>query len=270
MKKLSLKPELGQHLTVNNEVLNEIINAAEINKNDIVIEIGAGTGFLTEKLCEKTKKVIAYEIDRQFESYLQRLKSKYPNLEIRFENVRRAKIDFPYNKVVGTIPYHIAEPLIWKFRLEPVEIMVFVVGEKFAHTLTKDFTKEKVHSDLPLIFQSRFKIKLLKIYPKNYFQPTPPVDSALIKFTSITKESLKNNFMRYIVRYLFDHKGSKLKNALREALINYWKISKDQFLSKKRATEMIQRLNLPSLKLEHIVDGANVFEIINLVSKIKK
>ena len=97
--KLNLKTELGQHLTVDKQILQDIVDAAAIDKDDIVIEIGSGTGVLTELLCEKTKKVIAYEVDHQFKFYLDKLCIKYQNLEVRFENIRRAKINFFYNKI---------------------------------------------------------------------------------------------------------------------------------------------------------------------------
>ena len=258
--KLNLKTELGQHLTVDKQILQDIVDAAAIDKDDIVIEIGSGTGVLTELLCEKTKKVIAYEVDHQFKFYLDKLCIKYQNLEVRFENIRRAKINFFYNKVVGNISYHIVEPLLWKFRLRQVDLMIFVVSKKFAYTLTQDFTKQKVDSEIPLIFQSRFKIELLKIYPKTGFYPPPPVGSALIRLTPIPKESLKNNFIRYIIRYLFGHKNSKLKNALREGLIDYWNIAKNSFLSKKQAHNMIDQIDIPQEKLDQAVDGANIFE----------
>lgn len=268
MKKVYLNPSLGQHLTINKRVLFDIIEAVNVNKDDVVIEVGIGTGFLTQLLCQKAKKVIGYEIDKQFEPFLIPLLKKYPNLDLRFENIRRAKIDFPYDKVVGAIPYHIAEPLLWKFRLEPVESMVFVVGKKFAYIVSQDFTKQAVDSEIPLIFQSRFKIELLKIYLKSYFNPPPPIDSALIRLTSIDKESLKNDFIRYIVRYLFDHKNSKLKNALREGFIDFSRVSKNKFLSKKQADEMVRKITLSHEKSESIVDGAGIYKLIYPLSKI--
>ncbi len=265
---LSLKTDLGQHLTIDNKVVSDLIKAAEINRNDSVVEVGAGTGIITEILCQKAQKVITYEIDQQFFPYLEKLMKKYSNLEVKIENILETKIDFSSFKLVGNIPYHIVEPLLWQIRLNRPLLAAFIVPKKFAYRLTTNFTKEKVGSDLPLIFQSRFEIELLKNYPKESFYPAPKVNSSLIRFKPRDLFHLKNDFLRFIIAYLFEHKESKLKNGLREGLITYFKVAKDQFLSKKQAKEMIRKSSIDQDKLEEKIDGSNLFQIIGELKRL--
>lgn len=265
---LPLKTDIGQHLTIDNQIISDLINAAEISKNDLVIEVGAGTGIITEVLCQKAKKVIAYEIDRQFLPYLEKLMKKYSNLELKIENILESKIDFSSFKLVGNIPYHIIEPLLWQIRLNQPQLAAFIVPKKFAHRLTTDFTRENVDSNLPLIFQSRFEIGLLKNYSKESFYPVPKVNSSLIRLKPRNLTNLKDDFLRFLIAYLFEHKESKLKNGLREGLITYFQVAKNQFLSKKQAKEMIRKSGIDQNKLEEKIDGSNLFQMIGKLKRL--
>ncbi len=79
-KGVKLATDKGQYLTVDSQVIKDLIKTAQINKDDKIIEVGAGTGILTEALCQRAGLVYAYEIDKQFEPFLKRLADKYQNL----------------------------------------------------------------------------------------------------------------------------------------------------------------------------------------------
>lgn len=261
-----IKPnlKLGQYFTVKQPIVDDLLKTAVISKNDHVIEVGAGTGAITKALCQGAGIVTAFEIDKQFKPFLRRLAHRYKNLSLRLENIRQAKLPTDYNKkVVGAIPYHISEVLLWTFRLEPVELMAFVVGLKFAKTLTAKPT-EKEFAEVTVIFGSRFDISLEKIYEKKDFYPPAPTKSALIKLAFIEKKDLLSDPPRFILRDIWDHKQRRLKNALMEAFISYSKEKSEQgiTLSKNQARALVQDLKIPKQKLEHLVDGANTFEIV--------
>ena len=261
-------PELGQYFTVNPRIVQDLLEAAGISEEDRVLEIGAGTGIITEALCQKACSVIAFEVDKQFEPFLLSLMRKYKNLEVCFENIRKAKLPTGYNKVVGNIPYHISEVLLWTLRLEPVELMAFVTGLKFAKTLTAEFG-DKEFTEVSVIFSSRFDISIEKVYEKVDFYLPAPVRSALIKLVFVEKKSLLSDPPRFILRDIWDHKKGKLKNALVEAFIHYAedKTGQKTALTKNRARELVGQLEISGEKLEHVVDGANTFEIVGKLQK---
>ena len=116
------KKSLGQNFLINRGVLDKIINAAELDKNDTVIEIGPGTGVLTEKLAEKADKIIAIEKDRRL---IEGLKEKFKNTNVEIVEADVLKLDIgelfrnykleirnSNYKVVGNIPYYITSHLL--------------------------------------------------------------------------------------------------------------------------------------------------------------
>lgn len=258
LKKNNITPktDIGQHFLVDDKIADRLVETAEINKDDIVIEVGAGTGILTKKLLEKAKLVYAYEIDQQFAPYLNQLHEKHKNLKIVWENIRQAELPAKYTKVAGNIPYHISEPLLWKFRKEKFDKMVLITGKDFAVKLTAK-TGEKDYCNLSVVFQAQFNIELIEIIEKDHFYPCPPVASALIKITPVTKEELLNDIPHFILNFIWTFKEMKLKNALREALIYYVKQKKKRQLTKKQAKKIVDSFNLPKEELEKIVDGGN-------------
>ena len=247
---------IGQHFLVDETIVNRLVETASITKDDVVIEVGAGTGIVTEKLLQKAKLVYAYEIDQQFAPQLNELRNKHPNLRIVWENIRQAELPSKYNKVVGNIPYHISEPLFWKFRKERFDNMVFITGKDFAVKLTAKL-KEKYYCNMSIIFQAQFNIQIIEIIEKDHFYPCPPVASALIKITPATKEELLANIPHYILNFIWNNKEMKLKNALRESLINYSWDKNNKQLTKKQAKKIVDAFNLPKEEQEKIIDGSD-------------
>ena len=254
----NIKPNtaIGQHFLIDQEIVNRLIGATDITKDDIVIEVGAGTGIVTEKLIPTAKRIYAYEIDQQFAPYLNELKSKVNNLIIVWENIRQAELPAKYTKVVGNIPYHISESMLWKFRNENFKTMVLITGKDFAVKLTAKID-DKNFCNLSVIFQAQFNIELIEIIEKGHFYPCPPVASALIKITPVTKEELLKNIPHFILNFIWNVKEMKLKNALREALISYVRQKKNQQLTKKQAKKIVDAFGLPKEELNKIVDGGN-------------
>lgn len=239
-----VETEFDQHFMIDNDLLEEIASYA--SKWDIVLEIGAGRGALTEKLASRAKMVYAIEKDSSF----------IPELENKFTNTRNVvfmfddalKVDFPqFDKCVSNLPYTICEPLLWKFfRLKFFEA-VWVVPESFADILTG-----KSWSKLGYIIPLFFGVRKIKTIPKEAFKPQPDTKSALVVLTARTSENP--------LRSIYTQYDKKLRNALREYFIA--KGLKKREASLKSSTLFSQEM------LDKKVQNLSAVEIQNLMEKI--
>ena len=119
------KVKLDQHFLIDNKIVDKIIEADKINSKDIILEIGAGKGVLTEEFkCE----VIAVEIDKKFKKDLK-------DFNVIYGDVLKVIDKLKFNKIVGSIPYYISEPLFKKMIKLDFEVAVLLVGKNFYQVL---------------------------------------------------------------------------------------------------------------------------------------
>ncbi len=179
------KKRLGQNFLINKRVVRKLLSVADLQNNEIVIEIGPGLGFITEELVKKCKKVIAIEIDRTLYFYLKKKFQGYNNLEII--NKDALKIDFSSlnlkkYKIVGSLPYTSALFIIRKFleeKNQPISITSIVQKEVAEKICSKKMSLPKAAIEL------YGKAKIAGYIPKNYFYPKPKVDGAILSIFDI-------------------------------------------------------------------------------------
>ena len=182
-KTINFKKSLGQNFLFDKNLLRAIVADGLVEKNDVVLEIGAGAGTLTGMLAENAKKVISFEIDNSLIPILNEVKNKHDNIEFYFQDFMDAKIENLFEgkaRVVANIPYYITTPIIFRL-VENLEkfssILVLIqkeVAERFAGIHgTKDYGITSV------ILQSIFDITIPRIVRKECFTPAPKIDSAL-------------------------------------------------------------------------------------------
>lgn len=200
---LSITPKksLGQNFLINPRILDKIIAAAEITKEDIVLEVGPGTGNLTKKLAEKAEKVIAVEKDRRLIRFLKdRLsensaiagKSEIIESDVLKLNIGDLKITEDY-KIVGNIPYYITGKLFkiifekWlyppnfsekKVRRARPKLIVLTIQKEVAQRIMAKPPKMNL---LALSVQFYSDPKIMGYISKENFRPRPKVDSAIVK-----------------------------------------------------------------------------------------
>src|SRR3989339_1355910 len=196
LSKYSARPSkgLGQNFLIDKKVLKKIIGAADLNKNDVVLEVGPGIGTLTQELAKNAKKVIAVEKDKIMIKILGETLKDYKNIEIINGDILRI-LNFKFSilnqnlisqfsnyKVVSNIPYYLTSPLIRKF-LEsdnkPSEIILMVQKE----VAQRICSKPPDMSLLAVSVQFYADVKIISYVSKNCFWPSPKVDSAIIKIT---------------------------------------------------------------------------------------
>jgi len=184
-KPSTLKRHRGQHLLTDRNVLNKIVERAKIQLTDTVVEIGAGTGNLTELLARKAYRVIAIEIDKDLVPLLTRACTPYPTVEIIKDDARTFNPSAYYLApnaylVVANIPYNITSVIIRKFlenSMQPSR-MVLLIQKEVAERIC---ARPPNMSILALSVQYFATPKILFPVSRNSFMPRPNVDSAVIE-----------------------------------------------------------------------------------------
>ncbi|OGM99122.1 MAG: ribosomal RNA small subunit methyltransferase A [Candidatus Yanofskybacteria bacterium RIFCSPHIGHO2_01_FULL_39_8b] len=232
------KKELGQNLLINPRIINKIILAAEIAKNDLVIEVGPGTGNLTKKLAEKAGKVIAIEKDSRLIPSLKETFKDYSsvkiiegdilklNIETLIENYK-LKIENSRYKVVANIPYYITSNLLRTiFEKWPrPELIVLTVQKEVAQRI---MAKPPHMNLLALSVQYYSKPEIISYISKNNFRPVPKVDSAIIRLKPKHEaRSTKHEKALFdLMRIGFSEKRKQLASVLLKKL----KIDKNEII----------------------------------------
>lgn len=212
-----MKTKLGQNFLTDMPTAQREVEYANINKKDVVLEIGPGKGFLTKILSDKAKKVISIEIDQTLAQYIKDL--NLDNVEIINADV--LELDFntlsKFNKIVSNIPYQISSPLTFKMLEYPFELAVLIYQKEFAERMVaKHGTKN--YSRLTVNTYYKAGCKLLEIVPKEFFNPKPKVDSAMVKIIPRSSPPFKLKdevFFFDLINNLFSQRRKKIKNIIK-------------------------------------------------------
>ncbi|HUC95647.1 MAG TPA: 16S rRNA (adenine(1518)-N(6)/adenine(1519)-N(6))-dimethyltransferase RsmA [Candidatus Saccharimonadia bacterium] len=228
---------LGQHWLNDQKTLSLIINYAELNKSDNVLEIGPGQGALTNLLAPKVKKLVTVEIDSKLVSILKE-KYKDTNVEIVHQNIlefdlNKLPLDF---KVVANIPYYLTSYLIRvlsEAKNRPKKIVLLIQKEVAARLAAEPGAM----SVLSVTCQFYWQIDKKEIVPAELFTPKPKVDSQIVvlnqKQALLLKEQYHNDFFR-LVKMGFSSRRKTLENSLSGGLR----------ISKQQANELIKKSDI--------------------------
>jgi 16S rRNA (adenine1518-N6/adenine1519-N6)-dimethyltransferase len=240
-------PSKDQHFLTNPEIVERIVGISVIKPKDTVLEIGAGSGILTERLAKTKAKVIAVEMDRNFEKVLSRL--DYENLRIMYDNILEIIDRLKFNKVVSNIPYSICEPLLNKLSKRIFSLAVLSIPEKFYRRISSK-PGEKYHSILTLKANVQFEILFKFRISKEDFRPKPRTESVVVLIKPLSWKDYKKDPVKYVMKEIFSQGKKKLKNSLMEAIINLNKkiLSKD--FTKNMAREVMREMDINKDLLE--------------------
>lgn len=231
-KQFRTKKRLGQNFLVDESIIQKIIDEVAVSSDDTVIEIGAGAGFVTEKLAEKAKKVIAIELDEKAVEVLQDLPCK--NIEIIHQDILKtdisALVDVPV-KIAANIPYYITSPILAhllgeidednnKNRQGIKEIILMVQYEVGKRIIANEKSPSKDYGLLSILVNYWAETEFICKVPASSFYPAPKVDSALLKLKIRQKpivEVSDTRLFRKIIRAGFGTRRKTIKNALLHA-----------------------------------------------------
>lgn len=203
-----------QHFLVDPCYLEKIVIAADLKPEDIVLEIGAGIGNLTERLASKAKKVIAIELDPNLIRVLHDRFDSVENIEIIEGDA--VKLEFPkFDKVVSNLPYSISSEITFKLLRYKFKLGILMYQQEFAKRMVslpncKDYSRLTVDT---FYFADA---SILMEVPKTAFQPAPAVDSAVLSLVPRPSPfEVKNEaFFLKFVAAVFSQRRKKLRNAI--------------------------------------------------------
>ena len=228
------KKRLGQNFLINSDVIQEILDFAQISEDDTVIEIGAGVGFVTEQLVKKAKKVIAIEIDEEAINELKKLNAD--NLVLVHQDILKtdiSKLSVEENngqkfKVVANIPYYITAPIVAhllgeiddlenKNRNSVSEIVLMVQEEVARRMVANEKSPSKQYGLLSVLAQFWSECSIIRLVGRKSFYPAPKVNSALVslKINHNPKLELSDySFFKRVIKAAFSQRRKNIKNCL--------------------------------------------------------
>jgi 16S rRNA (adenine1518-N6/adenine1519-N6)-dimethyltransferase len=226
--------KLGQHFLADRNMLRWIAEQAELTPNDVVLEIGTGTGLLTNELAQRAGRVVTVDMDpamfelsagllrdfdniRQYNADILEKRDRLNPEIVDAVNASMNEISGAVFKVVANIPYNISSPAIIDLASSglPWERIVLTIQLEVAERLVaRPGTKD--YGYLTVVTEYHSQTKILKQLPKQVFWPQPKVTSAVVKLTPRhEKPALKDYAMfRAVARAIFDYRRKKLLNAL--------------------------------------------------------
>jgi len=238
--------KFGQNFLIDTHVLDKIIRAANITKEDMVLEIGPGIGTMTQYLAEAAGKVIAVEIDKNLIPILEETLGDYDNVRVINEDVLKVdlkKLADEENggrpvKVVANLPYYITTPIIMGLFENgvPLDSITVMVQKEVADRMQTG-PGNKDYGALSLAVQYYAEPYIVANVPPNCFMPRPKVGSAVIRLTRHEKPPVEvkdEKLMFEIIRASFNQRRKTLANGLNNsANLNF---------TKEKITEVIEKL----------------------------
>ncbi|MCR4955582.1 MAG: 16S rRNA (adenine(1518)-N(6)/adenine(1519)-N(6))-dimethyltransferase RsmA [Lachnospiraceae bacterium] len=262
----NFQKKYGQNFLIDTSVLDRIIGAADITKDDLVVEIGPGIGTMTQYLCEAAREVVAVEIDKNLIPILDDTLSSYNNVTVINEDILKVDIEKLAKeknggapiKVVANLPYYITTPIIMGLFEShvPLDSITIMVQKEVADRMqvgpgTKDY------GALSLAVQYYANPEIIANVPPNCFMPRPKVGSAVIKLTRYSEPPVEvkdEKLMFRLIRASFNQRRKTLVNGLTNGGIE---------ISKEDLVKILEEMGLPAtirgeaLTLEQFATLAN-------------
>ena len=252
MKKYNIKANknLGQNFLVSSDAINQIVNSGEIEKDDLIIEIGPGLGTLTKELLERAKKVICVELDNKMVEILNERFSLYDNLEILNQDILKTDLkeiikkektqnNIKDVKIIANLPYYITTPIIMKLLEEKLDLksITVMIQKEVAERLIATPGEKNTGAITYTVYYYAEAKKIAEV-PNTSFIPEPEVTSEVIRL-DIRKnppvETKDTEMMFKIIKNAFMQRRKTLLNSLTNTKI---------FKNKEEGTKILKTLNL--------------------------
>ena len=218
--------KLGQNFLIDKNIIKKFIEACDLKTQDVVLEVGPGTGILTQEIAKRAKKVIAVEKDPKMTEILSETLKDFQNINIIQEDIRKTDLN-PYAsssksyKVVGNLPFYLTAPLIRKF-LElknPPQEMILIIQKEVGQRIV---AQPPDMNFLAVSVQVYAQPKIIKYISKNSFWPQPDVEGVIIKINPYqsqikTSSQFQQQFFK-IVKAGFSQPRKQLVNNFSKKL----------------------------------------------------
>ncbi len=214
---------MGQVFLMDKNIIRIIVDFAEIEEGETILEIGSGPGNLTKELLSRGANVIAIEKSKEYFDLLSvTLKEEIDRRKLNLILGDAVDIEFPYfDKIVSNIPYGISSPITFKLLNYNFKMGIIMYQKEFAKRLVAK-VGSKDYSRLSIDLYYFADAEILRYVPKSCFYPVPEVDSAIVKIIPRKKFSVKDekNFFN-LTKTLFSQRRKKIKNILKMDNIPY-------------------------------------------------
>ena len=267
----NFQKKFGQNFLINTGILEDIIAAAEITKDDFVLEIGPGIGTMTQYLCESAREVIAVEIDKNLIPILEDTLSAYDNVEVLNDDILKVDIKTLAEernagkpiKVVANLPYYITTPIIMGLFEShvPIDSITIMVQKEVADRM-QEGPGSKEYGALSLAVQYYANPEIVVNVPPSCFMPQPKVGSAVIRLTRHAEPPVNvenEKLMFQIIRASFNQRRKTLANGLN----NFPGLN----LSKEAIQQCIEELGVPATIRGEALSLAQFAQLSNIIGK---
>ena len=264
----NFQKRFGQNFLIDTRILEGIIDAAQITKDDFVLEIGPGIGTMTQYLCESAREVVAVEIDKNLIPILADTLSAYDNVEVINEDILKVDIKTLAEernhgkpiKVVANLPYYITTPIIMGLFEShvPIDSITIMVQKEVADRM-QEGPGSKEYGALSLAVQYYANPKIVLYVPPSCFMPQPKVGSAVIRLERHAQPPVQvenEQLMFQLIRASFNQRRKTLANGLN----NFQGLH----LDKETIQKCIEELGVPAtirgeaLSLEQFAKLSNI------------
>lgn len=244
---------LGQNFLIDQNILDKIVGAAELNNESCVIEIGPGIGTMTQEVAKFARKVVAIELDDTLIPVLNETLGNYNNIKVIHNDALKVNFkrlieeeNLTEVKVVANLPYYVTTPIISKLLTEKPglrAIIIMIQREVADRMVAKPGSKE--YGALSLLVQYYTKVEKITRVPPACFIPQPKVESAVIKMTILEEPAVKVNDEKLffkIIRDSFNMRRKTLWNVLKQTGLSQEKLEKvfsDSGIDPKRRGETL-------------------------------
>lgn len=263
---------LGQNFLIDGNIIDRIIEGANIRKDDGIIEVGPGIGTLTQKLCESAEKVVAIELDSNLLPILEETLGSYNNVDIVHGDVLKVnlnqlieeKLEGKKVKVVANLPYYITTPIIMRLLEEKLNIdKIVVMVQKEVALRMKATPGNKDYGALSIAVQYYSKPEIIVDVPKNVFMPRPNVDSAVIMLDLYDEPIIEvkdEKLFFNVVKAAFGKRRKTLLNALTGG-IDLKKEEIEKVLERSQIDSVRRGETLSIIEFARIAD--EIYEVMN-------
>ncbi|WP_373842284.1 16S rRNA (adenine(1518)-N(6)/adenine(1519)-N(6))-dimethyltransferase RsmA [Limosilactobacillus sp.] len=265
------KKSFGQNFLTDLNVLNKIVEAAAITKNDNVIEIGPGIGALTEQLAQAAGEVLALEIDSDLIPVLKAVLSPYNNVTVLNQDVLKANLPELIKKyftdpqrplkVVANLPYYITSPILMGLLASPIKwsaICVMMQKEVAQRLAAKPGTKQ--YGALTLAIEYQMDVQVAFNVSRRVFVPSPNVDSAIVVLTPrrhpLPVQPFDKQKLMGFIRGCFGHRRKSLWNNL-QSVVGKDKETKARLTTALEQVQIARQIRPERLTLEQFIELAN-------------
>ena len=233
----SPRHRFGQNFMIDQNLVRLVADSAGITKDDTVIEVGPGTGTLTEELLERAGKVIAVEIDRDLAKLLRERFGSNERFELIEGDALAGKHELnpalierilPVTagqrparpraaiKLVANLPYNIASPLVIEMLIAGVDVLAFTVQKEVADRLRAK-ENDDAYGPLSVMASLLARVEVLRTLPPQAFWPPPKIESALVRMTRDDRLGADANAFSTFVHQVFSFRRKTLRRALANA-----------------------------------------------------